>query len=69
MVWGLPLAEQASAQALVRRRGRDSPQLSSLRYNMHRDDKKEKLIVFIVGRKKINSSTSMTPELWEVQWS
>jgi hypothetical protein len=69
MVWGLPLAEQASAQALVRRRGRDSPQCSSLRYNMHHDVKKEKLIVFIIGRKKSNSSTSMTPELWEVQWA
>jgi hypothetical protein len=34
---------------------------------MHRDLKKEKLIVFIVGRKKINGSAGMTPELWEVR--
>jgi len=63
MLWGLPLAEQASTQTLVRRRGRDSPQFSSHRYNMHRDIQKEKLIVFIIDRKKSNRYTSMTPGL------
>jgi hypothetical protein len=54
MSMGLPLAEHTRRWHGMRRRGRDSPQISSLTYNMRRDIQKEKLIVFMVGRKKDN---------------
>jgi hypothetical protein len=54
-VWGLPLAEHAKRRHGMRRRGRDSPQRSSsVRRIMTHSVKKEKLIVFMVGRKKSN---------------
>src|SRR5262245_42200940 len=62
-VWGLPLAEHGPYQRhSVRRRGRDSPhQSSSVRGIMTHSVIKEKLIVFIVGRKIRNRCMSMAP--------
>jgi hypothetical protein len=60
-------ASQCAGTGAASREGQSSIIISQ--YNMHRDLKKEKLIVFIVVRKKINGSTGMTPELWEVRWS
>ena len=60
-------ASQYTSTGAASREGQSSIIISQ--YNMHRDLKKEKLIVFIVVRKKINGSTGMTPELWEVRWS
>src|SRR5215510_2471147 len=59
-VWGLPLAEHTKRRHGVRRRGRDSPQRSSsVGGIMTHSVKKEKLIVFIIGRKKSNRYRSM----------
>jgi len=55
-------ASQCAGTGATSREGQSSIIISQI-YNMHRDLKKEKLIVFIVGRKKINGSANMTPAL------